>query len=68
MKRASIQVHSGSFLPLKLWIIINGLEGTRLVNLTEEFLRYFYYTKKLLNEAISLQMGWPPSDILLISS
>ena len=28
------------FFQLKLWILINGLEGMRLVNLTEEFLRY----------------------------
>ena len=65
---AGIQVHSESFLQLKLWILINGLEGMSLVGFTEEFLRYFYYTKKLLNEEIGIYMEWPPSDILLISS
>lgn len=35
---------------------------------TDKFLRYFYDTKKLLNEEMGIYMEWPPSDILLISS
>lgn len=33
------------FSAKKLWTLLNSLEGMRLINLTEEFLRYFYYTK-----------------------
>lgn len=49
------------FFQLKLWTLINGLEGMRLINLTEEFLRYFYYTKSFwignrpLNGMVSLR-------------
>lgn len=54
MKMASIQGHRESFLQSKLWILIDDLGGMSLVCCTEEFLRSFFYIKKLLNEEMGL--------------